>query len=150
MVKKKKHVRIDLGVLLGLAYMSFVDDLNAKLKKAGFGDLRRWFVYVLRALDAEPLTATDLGRRLGMSHQGAMKIIDEMVARRYVVRAALDRSTKRLRLSARGRRALRVIRAFHAKFEAKLGRARAKALRTSLEGVAKYDGDTPAPVVRPM
>ena len=147
-----KRTRIDLGVLLGLAYMSFVDDLNAKLKKSGFRDLGRWYGYVFRALDAEPLTSSALGRRLGMTHQGAMKIVDEMEARGYVERTedAADGRLKRLRLAPRGRKALRAARAFHEKFEAGLGRARAKKLRAILDGIVGWDGTGPPRVLRPM
>lgn len=147
-----KRTPIDLGVLLGLAYTAFVDDLNASLKKSGFDDLGRWYGYVFRALDAEPLSSSALARRLGMTNQGMMKIVDEMEARGYVERTpdAVDGRVKRLRLAPRGRKALRAARAFHASFEARLGRARAKDLRSVLGAIAGWDGTGAPPVLRPM
>lgn len=147
-----KRTSIDLGILLGLAYTAFVDELRASLSASGFDDLGRWYGYVFRALDAEPLSSSALARRLGITNQGMMKIVDEMEARGYVERGAdaVDARVKRLRLAPRGRRALRAARAFHAKFEAKLGRARAKELRETLALVAGTDGEGAAPVLRPM
>src|SRR5947208_13769673 len=74
----------DFGILLGLAYQDFVRELNQELAARGFPDVRPAFGYVFRALLAERLTATELARRLGMTPQGALKLVDEMVAARYV------------------------------------------------------------------
>jgi DNA-binding MarR family transcriptional regulator len=143
---------VDLGVLLGLAFTAFAERLNAALRDAGFDDLGRWYGYVFRALDAEPLSLTELSIRLDMTSAGAMKIIDEMEARGYVERTrdGTDARVKRLRLAARGRSALAAARKFHRAFERDLGPARAKQLRTALADIAGYDGRGPAPVLRPM
>ena len=115
---------IDLGVLLGLAYQRFKDELHADLAAHGFADVGSAYGYVFRALAAEELSQHDLAVRLGISDQGMAKIVTEMVRRRYVERRAdaADARVKRLRLSARGRRALAAARRFHAHFERRLVR----------------------------
>jgi hypothetical protein len=62
---------------------------------------------------------------------------------------ATDRRVKRLRLSARGRAALRAARSFHRRFERRLPDA--PALRAGLEAIAGAGNDRPAPrYVRPL
>lgn len=145
-------VEPDLGILLGLAYQAFVEKLNAHLRASGFEDLGRWYGYVFRALRAEPLSLRELADRLEMTSAGAMKIIDEMEARGYVERVpdASDGRVKRLRLAARGKKALSTARRFHASFERDLGATRAKQLRAILASIAALDPADRAPVLRPM
>jgi DNA-binding MarR family transcriptional regulator len=139
----------DFGILLGLAYQDFVRALNRHLAEQGFDDVRPTFGYVFRALLAEELTATALAERLGMTPQGAAKLVDEMVAAGYLERRADadDRRARRLVLAVRGRRAVAVARAFHRHFETELRRvhgARAvETLRSILDAiVARGDGET--------
>ncbi len=149
----------DFGILLGLAYQHFVDALNRHLRDQGF-DLGSSFGYVLRALAAQPLTATQLASRLHLTPQGAARIVDDMVARGYVARHPDpdDGRARRLVLAPRGQAALREARAFHAAFERQLadawGAERAAALRAALELLAgNAGGDGPDPssrLVRPV
>lgn len=113
---------IDFGILLGLAYQTFVDDLRATLHGKGFTDLGPSYGYVFRALGAEALHLRSLAGRLNMTDQGAAKIVDEMEARGYVERHADpdDRRIKRLRLARRGRSALAAARRFHRLYERRL------------------------------
>jgi DNA-binding MarR family transcriptional regulator len=115
---------VDFGILLGLAYQSFVDGLRATLYSSGFTDLGPAYGYVFRALDEEPLQTAHLAERLGMSDQGAAKIVTEMEARGYVERSPdpADGRAKRIRLTSRGGLALRTAREFHASFERQLRR----------------------------
>jgi DNA-binding MarR family transcriptional regulator len=117
--------RIDLGILLGLAYQSFVDELRRDLSDKGFKDLGPAYGYVFRALDAEALHLRPLSRRLGMTDQGAAKIVDEMEARGYLERYPdpTDGRVKKLRLAPRGRSALQAARRFHAAYERRLANA---------------------------
>jgi DNA-binding MarR family transcriptional regulator len=113
---------IDLGILIGLAYQTFVDELRAELHDRGFTDLGGAYGYVFRALGTESLRLGQLAERLGMTDQGASKIIDEMEARGYVERRAdpNDGRAKALRLGRRGRAALRAARRFHRAYERRL------------------------------
>ena len=114
----------DFGILLGLAYNAFVDDLNAHLHDAGFDDIGRSFGYVFRLLADQEMTLRDVASALEMTSQGAMKIIDEMEAAGYVERLPdeADGRVKRLRLTDRGRAALRAARRFHRDEERRLAR----------------------------
>lgn len=143
---------VDLGILLGLAFNAFVEKLNAHLRSAGYEDLGRFYGYVFRALDAEPLSLRELAERLEMTSAGAMKIVDEMEERGYVERVpdASDARVKRLRLASRGKKALSAARRFHASFERELGVTHAKQLRSILSSIAEHDPTGPAPVLRPM
>jgi len=115
----------DLGVLLGMAYQRFKDELHADLAARGFADVGSTYGYVFRALAAEELSQHDLAIRLGISDQGMAKVVTQMVRRRYLERRAdtADARVKRLRLSARGRHALAAARRFHTLFERRFVRS---------------------------
>jgi DNA-binding MarR family transcriptional regulator len=147
--------RIDFGILLGLAYQSFVDELRAALHAKGFTDLGPSYGYVFRALGAEALNLRVLAGRLGMTDQGAAKIVDEMEARGYVERRAHpdDGRIKQLRLARRGRAALAVARNFHRQYERqlaeRLGSREVAIARNVLEEMGS-GGDTAATHLRPL
>ena len=141
----------DIGILLGLAYGAFVAEMHADLAARGFDDLGRSYGYVFRVLADGDRSLSELAGLLGMTLPGAGKIVDEMVERGYVERHAdrSDRRVKRLRLSSRGRAALKAARAFHRRFERRL--ADGPALRAALECIAGDTNVGPAPrYVRPL
>src|SRR6476659_5066628 len=78
---------LDFGILLGLAYSAFVDELRAHLAKSGFDRLNRSFGYVARALVDDTLSLRELADRLGITSQGALKIVDDMEANHYLERS---------------------------------------------------------------
>lgn len=149
---------IDLGLLLGLAYQTFVDLLRADLRAHGFDDLGGTYGYVFRALADNQLSQRELARRLGITDQGMAKILGEMVGRGYVERSPdpNDSRVKRLRLGVRGKAALRAARRFHAAFEAELGRelgaATVRRFRQVLDRITHRSGDrtTADARLRPM
>lgn len=132
---------IDFGVLLNLAYGTFVTRLGAAMAAAGFDDLGPSFGYVFRLIDAEPVSLAALATRLQMTPQGALKIVAEMEAKAYVERRDHpdDARVRMVALTSRGRKALRTARRFHAAFEAQLavqvGAADAAAVRRTLERI---------------
>jgi DNA-binding MarR family transcriptional regulator len=151
----------DFGILLGLAYLRFVDALNADLRQRGFTNIGASFGYVLRAVANEPLTTTQLGARLQLTPQGAAKIVDDMVQHGYLERREdpSDGRAKLLFLASRGRRALRAARAFHRAFEEDFARIHgaplARTLREALELLTNADAsgaanDTAARLLRPI
>ena len=146
---------IDLGILLGLSYQAFVDELRAALEAEGFTDLGPSDGYVFRALGAEELHLRALAGRLGMTDQGAAKIVDDMEARGYVERRAHpdDGRIKRLRLARRGRAALAAARRFHAAYERRLaqrlGSREVTVFRRVLEAIA-VRGDAAEARLRPL
>jgi DNA-binding MarR family transcriptional regulator len=148
---------LDLGILIGLAFQAFTDQLRTALAEQGHDDLGGAYGYVFRVLAAEQPSQRQLAARLGISDQGMAKILDEMVARGYVERRpdAGDARIKRLRLARRGREALAAARRFHAGFEQRLirqaGPAAVRGLRRLLEAIARTGADDLAQArLRPM
>ena len=147
--------KIDFGILLGLSYQTFVDELRAVLEAQGFTDLGPSYGYVFRALGAEALHLRALAARLGMTDQGAAKIVDEMEARGYLERKPHpeDGRIKRLRLARRGRAALAAARRFHAAYERRvaqrLGTHELAVVRRFLEAIAAR-GDAAEARLRPL
>ncbi|MFF0632961.1 MarR family winged helix-turn-helix transcriptional regulator [Nocardia sp. NPDC004151] len=125
---------MDFGVLLGQAYQSFVQQLHAHLAEHGHVILGASYGYVLRALAESPCTASQLGEQLGITAQGAAKVVDEMVRHGYVERRPdpIDKRAKRLHLSPRGDDMLRIVREFHTDYERRLaGRIGAEQVATT-------------------
>jgi DNA-binding MarR family transcriptional regulator len=141
---------VDLGILLGLAFQTFSDELRAEIAAEGFDDLGSAYGYVFRALARESLQLTELADRLGMTAQGASKLVSEMEAREYVERRPdpEDGRAKRLRLAPRGRAALAFARRFHAAYErrlrAELGERHVTTLRRVLDHMVASGGKDPA------
>ena len=143
--------RIDFGILLGLAFRVFVDEMHADLAARGFDDLGRSYGYVFRVLGDGDRSLSELAALLGMTLPGAGKIVDEMERRRYVERRPdrVDRRVKHIALSRRGRAALAAARAFHRDFEERLPDS--SRLRRGLEGLAGRTTGEPLPVyLRPL
>jgi DNA-binding MarR family transcriptional regulator len=150
-------VDLDLGVLLGLAYVEFVDRLRAGMVAAGYDDLGPSHGYVFRALGQGPMTLTELATGLDMTTQGAAKIVDEMVAGAYVRRRPdpSDGRAKQIELDGRGRAALATSRQIHGQLERELvaaaGPRGVATLRRVLGRLVESDGQDPADrFVRPV
>lgn len=133
---------LDFGVLLNVAFVAFKEALDADLAGAGFDDIGTSFGYVFRLLSQAPCNLSELAVQLGMSSPGALKVVDDMVAKGYVSRStdADDRRVKRLELTDRGLAALGRARSFHAKYEQalvqRLGVRQVAAARRLLEAMA--------------
>ena len=114
----------DFGVLLNLAFGAFKSGLHEAMARAGFDDIGPSFGYVFRLLADEPSNLRHVAEALGMTAPGALKIVNDMVAKGYVERLehAQDARQKLLGLTPRARKAMRVAHAFHAQFEADLAR----------------------------
>jgi MarR family transcriptional regulator for hemolysin len=138
---------IDLGIMLGLAYQGFVDQLHAHLASRGFTRIGPADGYVVRALAEAPLNQRELAERLGITEQGAGKIVGDMRRRKLVARQADPRDARvwRLHLAERGELLLREARGFHRQFEAELagslGRDAAAALRLALAWIVERAAD---------
>ena len=142
---------IDFGILLGLAFRAFVDEMHADLAARGFDDLGRSYGYVFRMLGDGDRSLSELAALLGMTLPGAGKIVDEMERRGYVERRPdqVDRRVKHIALSRRGREASAAARAFHRRFEERLSDS--ARLRRGLEGLAGRTTAESVPVyLRPL
>src|SRR6516164_10679208 len=93
----------ELLLLFG-GFRSIVDELHAELARRGHPDLRPAHGFALQAIGLAGATATETGRRLGISKQAAGKTIDRLEELGYVHRSGddADRRRKLVRLSPRG------------------------------------------------
>lgn len=114
----------DFGILLNLAFGAFRQALDDDLATAGFRDIGPSFGYIFRRLADRPCSLSKLAKQLGMTSPGALKVVDDMVAKGYVTRRpdAIDRRVKQLELTERGQAALARARNFHRTFEQALVR----------------------------
>lgn len=132
---------LELGILLNLAFGAVKQRLHSHLAAAGFNDLGPSFGYVFRVLDDASPSLAEVASRLGITAQGALKIVGEMVAKGYVERVddEQDGRIRRLRLTSRGNKALQEARKFYATYERalrrRLGGSRVAVARGVLEAI---------------
>lgn len=112
----------NFGVQLAYAFRKLIDELHAHLDEAGFPEVRQTFGYAFKVLASESLTTSQLAARVGITHQGAAKTVEEMVAEGYVERVPdpADRRTKRLVLTEKARALLAAGDRFHREYEREL------------------------------
>ncbi|MFZ6710553.1 MarR family winged helix-turn-helix transcriptional regulator [Undibacterium sp. TC9W] len=146
---------MDLGVLLNLAFGSFKEQLHQHLAQQGYADVGSSFGYVFRLLENNPQNLKQLAESLGMTPQGALKIINDMEAKAYVRREddTTDARVRLLHLTPRALALMKVARAFHQEFEHRLiesmGASKVKAMRAVLEHI-NADAEYGVPKLRPL
>ncbi len=98
----------ELPMLLFAGFRSIIDELHAELGRRGHPDLRPAHGFALQAIGPGGATATEVGRRLGISKQAAGKTTERLEELGYVNRAGdqADRRRKLIRLTPRGTAAL--------------------------------------------
>ena len=106
----------------------------------GFADVRPAHGYALNAV-GDGTTTSSLARRLGMTEQGAAKLVETLVREGYLDRSEheADARASLLRLTSRGRALLRTAEEIQARIEARWD---APGLREGLERIAR-DDDAP-------
>ena len=94
----------ELPLLLFGGFRSIIDELHAELARRGQPDVRPAHGFALQAIGLGGATATETGRRLGISKQAAGKTIDRLEELGYVHRSGddADRRRKLARLTPRG------------------------------------------------
>ena len=128
----------ELPILLFAGFRSIIDELHAELARRGHPDMRPAHGFALQAIGFGGATATDTGRRLGVSKQAAGKTIDRLEELGYVHRSGddTDRRRKLARLTPRGIEALglsaMIFDDIRARWEGTLGAARLADMETSL------------------
>ena len=97
-----------LGRALTLALRQLVDEMHERLAAQGFDDLRPAFGYVLNAAATSAMNASEIAAVLGMTKQGAAKLLSEMQAAGYIVRRGSDQDgrVRAIELTDRGVQAL--------------------------------------------
>lgn len=113
---------MDFGVLLNVAGIVFVDELNGHMAAAGFDGFTFRTGWVIRVVGKDTVPLRELAERMGLSSPGTLKAIDPMIGHGYVERAATeDRRVRAVRVTERGWQALATAREFHEIFESELG-----------------------------
>jgi len=136
-----KEDPVDVGILLNVAFGKFKRDLHRHLAEHGFADLGPSFGYVFRLLARSPCNLQGVSATLGITSQGALKIVNDMAEKGYVIRRddPNDGRVKWLELTARATQAMAQAQRFHRQFErelaARVGKEPVAALRLVLEAV---------------
>ncbi len=99
----------ELPFLLFGGFRTLIDRLHAELALRGHPDVRPSYGFAMQAVGVEGATASEIGRRLGVSKQAAGKTVDRLEALGYAERAddPADARRKIVRLTAHGIDALR-------------------------------------------
>lgn len=141
--------------LLSMALRTSLDQLHQELAEAGFPELRPTHGYALNAIARGEATASDLAAGLGISKQGAAKVIALLLETGYIEqsRDPHDGRNRPVRLTARGRAAVkasvRIQEALQRRWESHASAADVQALVTTLERVVRAENDGELPPVRP-
>ena len=136
----------ELPLLLFAGFRSLIDQLHAELAEHGHPDVRPAYGFAMQAIGARGASASEVGRRLGVSKQAAGKTIDRLAALGYVERVddPADARRKLIRLTPRGLDALtrsaEIFDALRGRWVAKLGADRVRALESSLRTVVPAAG----------
>lgn len=136
----------ELPLLLAGAFRAVIDDLHVALAEAGHPDVRPVHGFALQALGAEGASASELGRRLGVSKQAAAKTAAGLAALGYVVDGPdpRDGRARLLRRTAHGEACLAAsavaFEAIRRRWVDALGAERVAALEDDLEAVVERTG----------
>ena len=131
-----------LPLLLLGAFRSVIDELHRALAEGGHSDARPLHGFALQAIGADGCTASELGRRLGVSKQAAAKTVASLDAVGYILREpdVHDGRAVRLVRTVRGDEMLALSAAFFDDYRARLletfGADRVGQLEHDLEQIA--------------
>ena len=126
-------------------FRSIIDELHADLARRGHPDLRPAHGFALQAIGLGGATATEAGRRLGVSKQAAGKTIERLGELGYVQRAGDDRDRRRklVRITPRGIEALSlsamIFEDIRSRWERALGPGHVSALEADLRTMVPGD-----------
>ncbi|MFJ8444455.1 MarR family winged helix-turn-helix transcriptional regulator [Kitasatospora griseola] len=133
----------ELPLLLFAGFRTIIDELHAELARQGHPEARPAHGFALQAIGLEGATASELGRRLGVSKQAAGKTVDRLEALGYAERAddPGDARRKVVRLTPHGldvlARSAVVFEQIRGRWAAALGEQR---LRELEDGLAQLTG----------
>jgi DNA-binding MarR family transcriptional regulator len=125
----------ELPLLLFAGFRAIIDELHAELARRGHPELRPAHGFAMQAIGPSGATASEVGKRLGISKQAAGKTIDRLEALGYATRAgdAADRRRKLVRLTPRGFEALALSAAIFTDIRARWARALGPARVSDME-----------------
>ncbi|MFI0463214.1 MarR family winged helix-turn-helix transcriptional regulator [Saccharopolyspora sp. 5N102] len=131
----------ELPLLLFAGFRSLIDQLHAELAAQGHPEVRPAHGFALQAIGRDGATASELGRRLGISKQAAGKTVDRLASLGYVERAddAADARRKLIRLTDRGvdvlARSAAIFEALRSQWAKTLGAQRLRELEADLRSM---------------
>jgi DNA-binding MarR family transcriptional regulator len=137
----------ELPLLLVGAFRSLIDELHRTLAEDGHGEARPLHGFALQAIGPDGSTASELGRRLGVSKQAAAKTVASLERAGYVCREPdpTDGRAVRLLRTPRGQEMLALSAAFfetyHSRLTQVLGPRRLSELEDGLEQMATPTAD---------
>ena len=135
-----------LALLLLGGFRSMIDELHEELARQGHPDVRPAHGFAMQAIGLHGATASELGRRLGVSKQAAGKTVDRLVALGYAERArdAGDARRKLVALTPRGidvlTRSAAIFQDLRGAWARTLGPERLRALEDDLRTMAPGGG----------
>jgi DNA-binding MarR family transcriptional regulator len=136
----------ELPLLLLAGFRTLIDQLHGELAQRGHPHLRPAHGFTMQAIGLEGGTASELGRRLGVSKQAAGKTVDRLEELGYAERApdAADGRRKLVRLTPRGIDALvqsaMIFDDLRAQWATSLGPERLRALEADLRTMTPAGG----------
>ncbi|MBF6349145.1 winged helix-turn-helix transcriptional regulator [Nocardia flavorosea] len=100
--ENRNHPRAgyELPLLLLAGFRTLIDEVHDELARRGHPQARPAHGFAMQAIGPDGATASDIGRRLGVSKQAAGKTVDRLIALGYAERAA-DPADARRRLVRR-------------------------------------------------
>jgi DNA-binding MarR family transcriptional regulator len=131
----------ELPLLLLAGFRTLIEALHAELARQGHPHARPAHGFVLQAVGRDGVTASELGRRLGVSKQAAGKTVDRLEKLGYVTRAGDEHDARRktIRLTENGvdllARSAVIFDDLRARWVRTLGAAKVRELETSLRAV---------------
>jgi DNA-binding MarR family transcriptional regulator len=125
---------------------ALVDETHRRLAEQGHPDLRPAHAFAMQAVGVDGVSASELGRRLGVTKQAAGKTVDRLESLGYVARQPdpSDARTKKVVLTERGldslRRSAAVFDQVHTDWAQTIGADRLRELEDSLASVIAGHG----------
>lgn len=135
----------ELPLLLFAGFRTLIDRLHAELARQGHPDVRPAHGFAMQAIGVRGASASEVGRRLGVSKQAAGKTVDRLITLGYAQRTddPTDARRKLIRLTPHGidalRRSAAVFEELHAEWAATLGAGRLRSLESDLRTVVPPD-----------
>lgn len=136
----------ELPLLLLAGFRTMIDELHVELARQGHPDARPAYGFALQAVGRDGATATEIGRRLGVSKQAAGKTVERLERLGYVARAGdtVDARRKLVRLTPRGvdvlTRSALIFERLRAEWATSLGERRLHELEADLRTMAPAEG----------
>lgn len=131
----------ELPILLFAGFRAVIDELHAELARRGFPEMRPGHGFAMQAIGLDGATATELGRRLGISKQAAGKTAERLEELGFAVRRtdSADHRRKLIRLTPRGTESLalsaEILEGIRARWVRALGPDRVDGLESSLRAM---------------